>query len=218
MDFRMRRFKRRTSIEVKPQQTMQPKAKQKQRRPSWRPRWEFSSFQPTALREKPKKRSRKKKKPGGGFWLAKKGNTAKVLFSFQGYFGLLSSSSSTHTSADKRRGRALGKAPLPTKCNHWMSKTVSLFEVLIISTRKSEQNVKEMCLRVKFSLSFLVRHIFLAGSMTHSLSLVPCSAEPSHALETRSRSKSLEAMITEIGHITHNFGFGTEIVELFLDI
>lgn len=210
MDFRMRRFKRRTSIEVNPQQTMQPKAKQKQRRPSWRFAGNFV-LQPPALGRNPKKKTR------GFFGLAKKGNTAKVLLLF-GVFGLLSSSSSTHTSADKRRGRALGKAPLPTKCNHWMSKTVSLFEVLIISTRKSEQNVKEMCLRVKFSLSFLVRHIFLAGSMTHSLSLVPCSAEPSHALETRSRSKSLEAMITEIGHITRNFGFGTEIVELFLDI
>lgn len=74
MDFRMRRFKRRTSIEVNPQQTMQPKAKQKQRRPSWRPRWEFLSFQPPALRE-----TQKNADATGFFWLAKKGNTAKAL-------------------------------------------------------------------------------------------------------------------------------------------
>ena len=60
----------------------------------------------------------------------------------------------------------------------------------IISTRKCEENVKEMW------------RIFFAGSMTHCFSMVPCSAEPSHALETRSRSKSLETMETEMGH-TH---------------
>ena len=160
MDFRMRRFKRRTSIEVKPQQTMQPKAKQKQRRPSWRPRWEFRPKGPPASGRNQKNALYNAFfKPVGFFFGSQRKDIQQKFGFFSGFFGLLSSSSSTHTSADKRRGRALGKAPLPTKCNHWMSKTVSLFEVLIISTRKSEQNVKEMCLRVKFWLSILVWHI-----------------------------------------------------------
>ena len=143
MDFRMRRFKRRTSIEVKPQQTMQPKAKQKQRRPSWRPRWEFSSLGPPGLREKPKKPRYITRflSQRAFFWLAKKGNTAKVVLLF-GVFGLLSSSSSTHTSADKRRGRALGKAPPAACLKFWLF-----------------QHGKVSKMWRKFWLSFLVWHI-----------------------------------------------------------
>ena len=91
MDFRMRRFKRRTSIEVKPQQTMQPKAKQKQRRPSWRPRWGFSVLGPPALGMKPKKThfflTRFLKPAGFFFGSQRKEIYSKSVASFRGFLG-----------------------------------------------------------------------------------------------------------------------------------